>query len=326
MKDWIKATIALIISIVTIAIIFHISNFEVSLSIIRTLDYKFLVIAFLLQVSFWLLWALRLKIIAKTLGSDVSYSYSLITTLSSMFFAAITPSSAGGEPVRVKMVADVCKSYGTASAVVLIERLLDAIFFAISLPILVILTGFYVGLGFRVAGIFSLFLVLFIALLYTLLKNPKKIERFVEKLFKFTRRFLKGRTDEIKAKVITEALRFRVALIDILKSKHYACIVFLLTIAMWLLGFLIPSFILLAMHLPPYFLFSITAQVIIVVVSLIPLTPGSSGIAEGTMAYLYSAFVPQGALGVLVAIWRTITYYTNLFFGFLVSLKILKSG
>jgi len=324
MKDWVKATIALIISILTIAIIFHISNFEVSLSILRTLDYKFLAIAFLLQVSFWLLWALRLKVIAKTLGSDIDYGYSLITTLSSMFFAAITPSSAGGEPVRVKMVADVCKSYGTASAAILIERLLDAIFFAISLPVLVILTGFYVGFGFKVAGIFSLFLLSFIALLYTLLKNPKKIEKFIERLCKSFRRFLKGRTDEIRNKMVNEALNFRSALIDVLKSKRYACIMFLLTIVMWLLGFLIPSFILLAMHLPPYFLFSITAQVIIVVVSLIPLTPGSSGIAEGTMAYLYSAFVPQSALGVLVAIWRTITYYTNLFFGFLVSLKMLR--
>ena len=324
MKDWVKATIAPIISILTIAIIFHISNFEVSLSILRTLDYKFLAIAFLLQVSFWLLWALRLKVIAKTLGSDIDYGYSLITTLSSMFFAAITPSSAGGEPVRVKMVADVCKSYGTASAAILIERLLDAIFFAISLPVLVILTGFYVGFGFKVAGIFSLFLLLFIALLYTLLKNPKKIEKFIERLCKSFRRFLKGRTDEIRNKMVNEALNFRSALIDVLKSKRYACIMFLLTIVMWLLGFLIPSFILLAMHLPPHFLFSITAQVIIVVVSLIPLTPGSSGIAEGTMAYLYSAFVPQSALGVLVAIWRTITYYTNLFFGFLVSLKMLR--
>jgi uncharacterized protein (TIRG00374 family) len=241
-----------------------------------------------------------------------------------MFFAAITPSSAGGEPVRVKMVADVCKSYGTASAAILIERLLDAIFFAISLPVLVILTGFYVGFGFKVAGIFSLFLLSFIALLYTLLKNPKKIEKFIERLCKSFRRFLKGRTDEIRNKMVNEALNFRSALIDVLKSKRYACIMFLLTIVMWLLGFLIPSFILLAMHLPPYFLFSITAQVIIVVVSLIPLTPGSSGIAEGTMAYLYSAFVPQSALGVLVAIWRTITYYTNLFFGFLVSLKMLR--
>ncbi|WP_457549363.1 flippase-like domain-containing protein [Archaeoglobus sp.] len=324
MKERIKATVALIISIVTIAILFHISNFEVSLSILRTLDYKFLAIAFLLQVFFWLLWALRLKVITKALGSDIDYRYSLITTLSSMFFAAITPSSAGGEPVRVKMVADVCKSYGTASAAILIERLLDAIFFVISLPILVILTGFYVGLGFKVAGVFSLFLLSFISLLYTLLKSPKKIEKFIGVMCKYLKRFLKGRTDEIMNKLVSEALNFRSALIDILKSKSYACVMFLLTIVMWLLGFLIPSFILLAMHLPPYFLFSITAQVIIVVVSLIPLTPGSSGIAEGTMAYLYSSFVPQSALGVLVAIWRAITYYTNLFFGFLVSLKIIK--
>ncbi|MEM2086719.1 MAG: flippase-like domain-containing protein, partial [Archaeoglobaceae archaeon] len=51
---------------------------------------------------------------------------------------------------------------------------------------------------------------------------------------------------------------------------------------------------------------------IIVVISLIPLTPGSSGIAETSMAYLYSNFVDLSILGSLVAIWRLITYHMTI--------------
>ncbi len=313
MRDYLKATIATIISVVTILIIFHISNFEVSVKTLLTLNPIYIFIAFLLQFSFWFLWALRLKVISDALGCKVKYSYSFVTTLTSMFFAAITPSSAGGEPVRVKMIGDVCKSYGLSSAVVLTERLLDAIFFALSLPVLVIATGFYVGLGFKVAGIFTLFLVAFIVLLALLLKNPNAVEGMIEKICKI--KFFRGRKD----KLLREAMSFRSALIELLSSKRYASAVFVITIVMWILGFLIPSFILMAMNQPPYFLFSITAQVIIVVISLIPLTPGSSGIAEGSMAYLYSSFVPHSTLGVLVAVWRIITYYTNLVFGFIVT-------
>ena len=327
MRESLKALIALAISVVTLVLILHISNFEISRKILTSLDLRFVLIAFLLQVSFWLLWALRLKVIAKTLGCNLRYRYSLVTTLSSMFFAAITPSSAGGEPVRVKMVGDVCGSYGIASAVVLIERLLDAIFFAISLPILVILAGFYVGLGFKVGSVFSISLFFFVAMLHTLLKKPSRIERLINGLFKFFGRFsrFEDRLEVLREKTLREAMNFRMAMIDVLKSKLNAFFMISLTVFMWILGFLIPSFILLAMHLPPYYLFSITAQVIIVVVSLIPLTPGSSGIAEGTMAYLYSTFVPSTALGVLVTIWRIVTYYTNLLFGFLVSFKVAKS-
>ncbi len=327
MRELLKALIALTISIVSLLIIINISNFEVSLSILTSLDPIFILISFFLQFSFWLFWALRLKIIARTLGCNLKYNYSLITTLSSMFFAAITPSSAGGEPVRVKMVKDACGSYGIASAVVLIERLLDAIFFAISLPILVILAEFYVGLGFKIGGIFSLSLLAFIFILYTLLKNPSRVEKLIINTFNFFAIFSKSeeKIELLKEKTLKEAMNFRKAMIDVLNSKTNAFLMISLTVTMWILGFLIPSFILLAMHLPPYYLLSITAQVIIVVVSLIPLTPGSSGIAEGTMAYLYSTFVPSTALGILVTIWRMITYYTNLFFGFLVSLKLAKS-
>lgn len=98
-----------------------------------------------------------------------------------------------------------------------------------------------------------------------------------------------------------------------------------LTVALWTVGFMIPSAILLALGSNPFFLLSYTSQLIIVVVSLIPLTPGSSGIAEASMAYLYSKFVSNGILGILVGIWRFVTYILNIVIGLFVNIRILKS-
>jgi uncharacterized protein (TIRG00374 family) len=324
MRDRVKGILAITISIVTIALIIKLTDVELRFEDLKRLNFGFLLIALILQFLFWVLWAFRLKLITKTLGRDLDFFYSLEVTLSSMFFASITPSSAGGEPIRVKLVGEVCDSYGIASAVVLIERLLDAIFFAIALPILVILTDFSVGFGFKVAGVFTAFLLTFLFLLYTLFKDPERLDEIIIKFSdRFLSRFVGKRVESFKVKALKEAKNFRKALIEIIDSRSMASILIFITVVMWVLGFLIPSFVLLAMNKDPFYVLSITSQLIIVVLSLIPLTPGSSGIAEVSMAYLYSNFVPHSALGVLVAIWRVITYYTNLVFGFIVTLKMM---
>ncbi len=324
MRDLIKALIGIAISLITILLIFRFTNVDISLDVLKNLDLRFLSIAFILQASFWFLWALRLKLISKLLGNNLDLSYSFEITLSSMFFAAITPSSAGGEPLRVKLIGDRCGSYGLATAVVLIERVLDGAFFAISLPILVIITGFFTKLGFRISIVFSILLILFLISLYVLLKDPSRIRCMINCFGSLMGRIIGERATRITEKMIKEAENFREALIEMIKAqKSQSAVIFMLTVIMWILGFLIPSFILMSLREDPSFLLSITSQVIIVVVSLIPLTPGSSGIAEASMAYLYSEFVPHRILGVLVAIWRTITYYLNIVVGSVVSIKVL---
>lgn len=62
----------------------------------------------------------------------------------------------------------------------------------------------------------------------------------------------------------------------------------------------------------PSFLYSINAQIILAFIGILPLIPGGSGVAELSMSYLYSIFVPMKQLGSLVAIWRIITYFLNI--------------
>ncbi len=321
------AVLGILISAIVTAVIFKFTETEFTWSALKKAVPAFLLLALSMQIVFWILWALRLKMIAATLGHKVPYTYSLEITMASMLVAAITPSSAGGEPVRVKMLVDEGVDVGTSAFVVITERILDSIYFAIALPVFVIITGYFSNFGFKIAIIFIIGLIIFIYTMYRVLKNAESIDKFANFSKKVISIWNKEKAESISKKVAVELGRFREAALKMLaQPKSEILMLFLVTILLWSAGFTIPSFILMAFGSKPYFLYSYTAQLIIVIISLIPLTPGSSGIAEVSMAYLYSSFVNKSLLGILVALWRIITYYLNIFVGIiLVNFKIVKS-
>ncbi len=321
------AILGVLISVVVTVIIFKFTETEVTWSAVKRANPAFLILALLMQIIFWVLWALRLKMITRSLGYRVSYFQSLEITMASMLAAAITPSSAGGEPLRVKMLSDRGVDVGTAAFAVITERILDSIFFAVALPVFIIATGYFSSFGFKVAVIFIVCLVVFIFSLYRILRDARSIEKFANAFRRLIAVWSKDKAEKYALRISEELTRFRNAALQML-SKPLSTIAtfFVLTVVLWSAGFMIPSFILLAFGSQPFFLYSYTAQLIIVIVSLVPLTPGSSGIAEVSMAYLYSNFVNKSLLGILVALWRIITYHLNIFVGIIfVNFKIVRT-
>ncbi|MEM4645887.1 MAG: UPF0104 family protein [Archaeoglobaceae archaeon] len=315
---WKSATLGVLLSLLTMYVIFKLTETSLTWQTLTNLNPIYLLLAFVLQVIFWVFWAVRLRMITLYTGFRISYFYSLKITLSSMFVAAITPSSAGGEPVRIKMVSDKGVPIGASTLVVLTERILDSLFFATALPIFLILTGFSTALGFKVAILFSIILLSFIYLLYHILKNEHGIKRFSQIIAKIVRK--KG----FEEKVERELRNFKIGT-QILSKPRKLVHLFSLTAMMWSAGFMMPSSLLIAMNSDPQYLLSYTSQLILVIISLIPITPGSSGLVEVTMAYLYSNFVPFSILGSLIVIWRFITYHMNIIFG-LIALNISAIG
>ena len=53
---------------------------------------------------------------------------------------------------------------------------------------------------------------------------------------------------------------------------------------------MIPSMIFLGLGLKPFYILSFSAQILLIVVIMMPTTPGSSGVAEGLIAGLYSVY------------------------------------
>ena len=101
----------------------------------------------------------------------------------------------------------------------------------------------------------------------------------------------------------------------IFKRKVYLTLTFISTSLMWIVDFLIPSIILIGLGFDPHWIFILTSMVIIILITIIPITPGGSGLAEFSGYFLFSQIVPADIAAVLVILWRVITFYPNLLLG-----------
>jgi uncharacterized protein (TIRG00374 family) len=277
---------------------------------ISHVDGTFLALGFILHIFCWIFYSIRLKVLASLAGHKISYLLSLKSTLASNFLASLTPSSAGGEPLRIKILADDGMSYGSATAVAVGERLLDSVFFLAALAFFLIFSDFFTGFGLKIGAIFFVLLLLVLILLWELVVKPGRIARLIE--------WAKKKTGNrpIIFSLEREIWLFREAGIHLARETlHHTPLMIVLTALIWMSDFLVPSALLLGMKADPSYLLSVTAQIILVIIGLLPLTPGGSGVAELSMSYLYSIFVSPALLGPLVILWRITTYFSNIVIG-----------
>jgi uncharacterized protein (TIRG00374 family) len=298
------------ISIISIIIILKLTGTADTWKALSQIDIKFLVLAFILHALSWTFYSLRLKFLTSMAGHNVSFGLSFRSTLATAFVGSLTPSAIGGEPIRIKILADDGMSYGAATAVAVIERLLDSFFFVLALAFFLIVTGFLTGFGLEVAGIFLIILILSLIFLWQVVVMPERIERLME--------WIKKKTG--KKKIVDaferELWLFRDAGIHLAERTLVDTpLMAALTAMIWLIDALVPSAILIGLGTDPNYLFSITSQLILSIISLLPLTPGGVGVTELSMTYLYSNFVQKNLLGPLVILWRLITYFANIAVG-----------
>jgi uncharacterized protein (TIRG00374 family) len=95
----------------SIVIIFVILIFTVDAKTLDNLSkvsikYEFFAVAILLNILYWILWGARFKILANTMDKDVKIGWleSTRIVIANLFLACITPSMAGGEPVRIHLL------------------------------------------------------------------------------------------------------------------------------------------------------------------------------------------------------------------------------
>lgn len=326
--------LSIALSVAVILLIFYYTfdpkSFQ-NLSLVE-IRYLFFIAAILANFLFWILWGARLKILSNAIEPTVHISLweSTKIVFANLFLAGITPSLAGGEPVRIYLLNKDGLNVGEATAAVLGERLIDAIFLLACVPFAVYIfkdrihvEAISIGLTIAVI-VFILFILVF---LYVI-KNPEKTKACL--LFlnnKFSRLFKKKEASNVLIqKIHCEVDHFHASMVFFLTSGKKAFIsAGLLTILMWATGFMIPSLILLGLGLPPFILDSCAAQVFLIVIGMMPLTPGSSGVTEISAAGLYSVIIGSSLLGVFVILFRIITYHMGLIVGAIFQYRIFKS-
>jgi uncharacterized protein (TIRG00374 family) len=92
----------------------------------------------------------------------------------------------------------------------------------------------------------------------------------------------------------------------------------------WISEIVTASLILMGLGQPPLLLESFVIQLILAILMMLPLTPGSSGIAEIGATSMYALFIPASIVGIFVVLWRVVLYYFNIALGILSSIIIVR--
>jgi len=337
MKLPIILSLSLSITIIIAILYFTVEVDDINTLITTQIRYEFFAIAVLLNVCYWMLWAVRMRILANTMEKRLKLSLwgSTQIVIANMFLACITPSMAGGEPVRIYLLNKEGMPFGCATAAVLGERLLDAVFVLIMVPfaffviqglpgiqqIPFISTALLIGVI-----VFILFLALFI---YAILK-PDKTKKILIYINKKLSRFSKKKESTSKAinRISKEVDNFSKSMFSFAGERKALALASIVTVLFWSLGFLIPSFLLMGLGLPPFFVESFAAQVLLLIIIMMPTTPGSAGVAEISVLGLYGVIIGNTThplLGVFVLLFRFITFHMNLIVGAIFMQRIFKS-
>ncbi|HPD75454.1 MAG TPA: flippase-like domain-containing protein, partial [Methanoregulaceae archaeon] len=96
------------------------------------------------------------------------------------------------------------------------------------------------------------------------------------------------------------------------------------TLLYWVSECATASLILIGLGQPPLFFESFVINLILAILMMMPLTPGSSGVAEVGAASMYALFLPSAILGVFIVIWRVVLYYFNILLGLISGFIIVK--
>src|SRR5208283_5162015 len=117
---------ALFISAASIALVVILTFDSETIAALRRIKLEYILASAIFHIFSYFIWGARTRALCKSLGYEVKYLKIVEIILSGVFAAGITPSSVGGEPLRIHMLYLNKIPFGRATAIIIGERLLDA--------------------------------------------------------------------------------------------------------------------------------------------------------------------------------------------------------
>ncbi len=283
---------------------------------LATLNPVFLVAAFATVFFRILFGALRFQ---HTARGALDFMQSLRGQLAWDFFSNVTPSALGGGPfAAVYMARDSQIKVGESTALVLYTMLLDQLWSALMIPLILVTTLFFAVIPESVGSVGMLaFIGYFVVMMswvsvfgYATLFRPELLQRLSDRLFRirFLRRF-RGR--------VAREMRQMSECAGMIRSQPPSFFVsgFLLTAGTWIPRYLLPVFIVLSVFSNlDAFLFFVRGITMMVSAMIIP-TPGGAGGIEGLYALFLGPMMPKAMVAPTLFLWRFMGYYIFLGFG-----------
>jgi len=318
---WIASSI--LISIISIVFVLILTLDKTTIEVVREIKPGYIIAALVIHLFSFFIWGLRIRSMASALGHKIDLKTSAEIVISGTFVAALTPSSIGGEPLRIHLLRQRKMPVGQATAVILGERVLDALLILLAVPFsLYYLRGILSDSRLDTVIILGelLSIAVFALMIYATMK-PQYIKLAINCLIGWIGR-LSGKKTEYKLHKLSKSIDREIdefhSSINIFLTEGrkglYSGLIY--TVIYWIVEFSSLPVILMGLNQAPSVLISFAAQVLLMIVA--------SGVAELAAISLFSVFVPANILGITVAAWRAFTFYTNIVAGGFVSFKLLK--
>ncbi|NLD57057.1 MAG: flippase-like domain-containing protein [Methanomicrobiales archaeon] len=317
-------------SMLVLVIILALTINENTIIYLKEINPIFLALAFLTHILTMCFWAMRVKMMSGSLGYRIGFWYSLNLVFANLLASAVTPAQAGGEPVRIHELYKADVPLGDATAIVIMERVLDGIALAaLAAFSMIVLTDQWKSLG-AVSEAMVFVTWIFVAgclfLFYLAIRRPDVVKQVVKRCTVWlTRKWESRRVEELVVRADREIDNFQGATIRFVRTAKTGLLFgMLFTLLYWVSEIITASLILVGLGQPPLILESFVIQLILAILMMMPLTPGSSGIAEVGATSMYALFIPPAIVGVFVVIWRIVLYYFNIALGILSSIIIMR--
>jgi uncharacterized protein (TIRG00374 family) len=317
-------------SLAVLIIILYLTINENTVQYLKEINPFFLLLAFLTHILTMCFWAWRVQKMTGSLGYRIGFFYSLNLVFANLLAAAVTPAQTGGEPVRIHELYRANVPLGDATAIVIMERVLDGIVLAaLAAFAMIVLSDQWKSLGAIsevMVYITWIFVVGCLFLFYLAIRRPDMVKNIVNRIARFfTRKWETQRVEELVERADKEINNFNDAVIKFVKSAKGGLLWgMVFTLLYWISEIVTASLILVGLGQPPLILESFVIQLILAILMMLPLTPGSSGIAEVGATSMYALFIPASIVGIFVVIWRIVLYYFNIALGILSSIIIVR--
>ncbi|MFA0832660.1 MAG: UPF0104 family protein [Methanobacterium formicicum] len=268
--------------------------------VVTTLEkakWDWIALNFLLEAGIILIWAWRWKLILDVVDTSPKFTTLLMMLLASLFGNNVTPSAAGGEPLRAYLLREVEGvpfeiGFATSTADRVFEFLpfvlisiiaalfllswdippLTRIFVIAMIIVSIVIFGILIYAGFRKEITQRIIISLAKSIYPTALRLSKKDVSF----------------NEIREKIIFYINRFSTGFVTALQDRNVFFIAFILSFAMWGLDMLRMYVCFGALGVYPPVLALVIIYTIGILISLLPLLPGAWGIREATLIGLFA--------------------------------------
>ena len=297
-------------------------NFNTIINEIINVNIFWLVISFLLALSFWFFKAIATTRIANIFKKDYSIKQGMRLVLETNFFHAITPFAVGGQPYEIYSLKKSKLKITEATNVSIVNFIVYQIALVLLGIIAIVYNHHFVLLkendllkNLVVVGFLVNFIVIVALFLLTCTKKINKI--LMKFIIKVLNKIHLVKNKDEKIKQFNEYLNefHQGAKILLHDKKLFIKLIFVHFIGL-ISSYLIPLTLAYAMGISSYTGIEaiVLSSYVMLIGAFVPIPGGTGGLEYGFMTF-YGSFIKGSKLNAIMLLWRFITYYFAMILG-----------